>query len=360
MSDTRKSNDPKLIVATILLLVVVVVAITLKTIGAVSISNDSVYVDTGKSKIMDVENVVSASGTLEGVNIARVLHPVHEIREILVEEMDEVTEGQVIAALNVSDLDEQHQKAEAALETSEFRYKAAKVLYEEGAISELMFKEAESVYNNDLISLNSSNTEEAGIIRSPITGTVIKINNDQGPISSENAADPLFIIEDLSALRMIVFIGEYDIGQIKEGQEVIISAGVLGDAKAQGVVSRIGSVGERMSSRSDAVVPVYIDVTEEDRLIAGITGKADIVIQKIEGALVAPNEAIFNDHITKAPSCFKLGRDNKLKLVHLKTGITGQLYTQILDSDGLQAGDRIVMSPAPGLSDGLPVYAAPE
>lgn len=56
-----------------------------------------------------------------------------------------------------------------------------------------------------------------------------------------------------------------DIDRVQVGQEVEISADVLGKETVQGVVERISPTGEAKSSTSsERVIPVYIKVKEEN------------------------------------------------------------------------------------------------
>ena len=72
---------------------------------------------------------------------------------------------------------------------------------------------------------------------------------------------------------------EYDIARVQEGQNVVISADILGGDTVEGVVSRISPTGEQSTTGTERVIPTVIDVTgSNDKLIAGINAKAEIQI----------------------------------------------------------------------------------
>ena len=358
----KRSTFRMVLVISILLAAAVSVYAAIQFIGTAAPSTPP-FVVTAKLKLMNIEDTVVASGVIEGAATARVMPTEYTVTEILVSELDEVSEGQIIAKLDVSELSEKHMRAEAALEVSKFRYEAATMLFGEGAISEKDYLEAESAYKSDLITLNSNDVTEAGIIRSPISGVVISINPNAAMTNERGNQLPLFIIEDLSKLKMTAPVSEYEISKVKEGQSVIITTNVLSEAKAFGTVSKIAPIGEKRSPDSDEiVVPVFIDIdlTDDNRIIAGITGKAEIHIQETEEVLTTPNDAIFDDPVTGAPSIYKLERDNSIKLMHIRPGLHGQLYTELLDPVGLKAGDRVVLNPEKNLTGGMSVYASPE
>ncbi|MDR0570988.1 MAG: efflux RND transporter periplasmic adaptor subunit [Clostridiales Family XIII bacterium] len=356
----RRKHDPKLWAVALLLTAAIVVVVAVKSIG-VGVAGP-VYVNTGKVRVMDMRSEVSGTGLIEGAAVSAVPQPSHEISEILAAEGENVEEGQILATLKVDDLEEKYVKAQAALDTSKFRYEAAKVLFEEGAISKRELKEAEAAYNSDLASVESNDFREAALIRSPLTGTVVQINGG-GEIhdGADGKTAPLFLIEDLSQLKMTAKFSEFDVGKIRVGQEAAISSPMLGELTATGVVSGVAPVGERKSAGSDEIViPVHIDITDGNGVIAGVSAKASILTSLAENVLAVPNESIFKDASSGEPSCFKLERDGVIRQARLKVGIQGPLYTEVLLPGELREGDRIVLSPPPGLSDGMSVYSAPE
>jgi RND family efflux transporter MFP subunit len=319
------------------------------------------FVDTGQIKIMDVEDKVIINGMIEGRESARVMSVSEfEISEILVSVGDTVTKGQTLARLNVSSLEDQQSKARTALDSSKYRYDAMKKLYEEGAVSEQDMKQAETAYNSDLITVNSFDIGSKSRIESPISGTVTRVNANIGSKTGNMAAgEALFVIEDLSHLKMTVRVNEYDIRKIKINQNVTISSEVLGNGDAHGFVSNIAPTGEKKDAgSSEMVVPVNIEITEGNGIIAGVTGKASILIQRSEGALAAPLDAVLQDPTTGESTIFVVKNDNTLKAVPVTVGVEGSLYLELI-SDELHDGDRIVLSPSFELSDGMTVLTAP-
>jgi len=92
-------------------------------------------VSTGTVEKMDIEQVVSIKGTIQGSQSADVVSSLnYEIISILVEEGDIVQKDQVIAVLDPGDLQDEYNRAISSLEESKFKYEASKVLIIEGAI----------------------------------------------------------------------------------------------------------------------------------------------------------------------------------------------------------------------------------
>ena len=187
-------------------------------------------VTTGNVEKMDIEQAVSIKGTIEGSQKADVASSLnYKILSILVEEGDVVQKDQVLAVLDSEELQDDYQKAVTALNQSKFNYEASKNLYEEGAISKEDFIKAENLYQTDKITLDSYNIADKVNIKSPITGTVTRVNVNIGRYANDKQSnEPMFVVEDLENLKMDVKISEYDINKIQVGQKVTITAEVLG------------------------------------------------------------------------------------------------------------------------------------
>jgi HlyD family secretion protein len=139
-------------------------------------------------------------------------------------------ESDSIYNIDADELKADYQKAISALNESKFKYEAAKNLYEEGAISKEEYIRAENAYKNDMITVNSLNVADKVNIKSPIAGTVTRVNVNIGRYANDTENnEPMFVVEDLQKLKMDVGISEYDISKIQVGQKVTITAEVLGN-----------------------------------------------------------------------------------------------------------------------------------
>jgi HlyD family secretion protein len=92
---------------------------------------------------------------------------------------------------------------------------------------------------------------EKTIIRSPITGVVLKKHKKAGESVSEALDNPIATIGDTSALRVRVDVDESDVGKIQVGQRAYVTANAYGEQKFWGRVVRIGQVLGRKNIRTD-------------------------------------------------------------------------------------------------------------
>ncbi|HWQ78252.1 MAG TPA: efflux RND transporter periplasmic adaptor subunit [Anaerovoracaceae bacterium] len=353
-----KKKKRIIIASVIILLVVLVIAVP----RLLSDGPPPLAVTTGTVEKMDIEQAVTIKGTIEGSQKADVATSLnYEILSILVEEGDTVQKDQVLAVLDSEDLQDDYQKAANALKDSQFNYESSKKLYEEGAISKEAYLQAQSQYENDRITLASFNIADKVNIKSPITGTVTRVNVNIGRYANDTEnSEPMFVVEDLENLKMNVRISEYDISKIAVGQKVSITAEVLGNDSVEGTVSRISPTGELKDATSkEMVIPVQIDVNKgNSKLIAGVTASAKIEIETKENVLAVPIDAILEDPTTGDNSVMMLN-GTTLKKVSVELGLEGDFNVEI-SSGELKAGDKIVLNPTFEMTDGMVVVSQPE
>ncbi|MGI6734154.1 MAG: efflux RND transporter periplasmic adaptor subunit [Anaerovoracaceae bacterium] len=355
---SAKSKKKKKII--IIGVIVLIVAAALALPGLLGSGEMPSQVSVGSVERMDLEQTVSVNGIISGSQFAEVVSSLnYEIISILVEEGDRVKKDQVLAVLDGEALQDEYRKAVKALEESRFNYEASKRLYEEGAISQAEYIRAKNAYENDQITVNSFDISEKTNIRSPIDGTVTRVNVSLGRYANDTEDNkPMFVIEDLDQLKMDVKVSEYDIGKIKVGQTVTITADVLGKDRVTGTVSRISPTGELKDPASkEMVIPVRINVDQNEKLIAGVTAKAKILIESRSQVLTVPIDAVLEDPDT-GESYVLAVEGTAVKKVTFEPGIEGDFHLEVL-SGSLSEGDQVVLNPTFDLTDGMEVLVLP-
>jgi len=85
---------------------------------------------------------------------------------------------------------------------------------------------------------------EKTIIRSPIDGTVLRINHRAGESVSNmaDAADPILTIGNTKVLRVRVDIDESDVDKVRMGQKAYVTADAFGQQKFWGHVAQVGEL----------------------------------------------------------------------------------------------------------------------
>ncbi|MDD2216435.1 MAG: efflux RND transporter periplasmic adaptor subunit [Eubacteriales bacterium] len=352
-----KKKKKRIIIGIIIVIIILVIVLAkIFTDGEMP-----TQVSTGSVEKMNIEQAVSIKGTIRGSESADVTSSLnYEIVSILVKEGDIVKKDQVLAILDAGELQSEYKKAVRTLEETKFSYEASKLLYNEGAISKEEYIKTENAYENAKITVDSYNISEKTKIKSPISGTVTRVNVNLGRYANDTENNqPMFVIEDLKNLKMDVKISEYDINKINVGQTVIITSEVLGSKSVEGIVSGISPTGEPKDAASkEMVIPVQIDVIKGDTdLIAGVTAKARIQIEKREDVLSVPIDSILQDPDTD--ESFVMSLDGTIiKKVPVGLGIEGDFHVEIVSGD-LSEGDKVVLSPTFDMTDGMEVIPLP-
>jgi len=390
-------------------LVVVLIAGRL-ALGAGNSNPAAGIVTTTKVAVKDIEESLSLKAPLEGSESVEVVSPLQsEVLEILVKEGDKVKKDQTLAILDSESLRQEVEKAQDTLELAMFQqeeqlkqlqqeyqktlnnleearrtYETTKALFDKGAVSQEELDKAKS--NLDLleqalsgyrvekgkvvsepsqvkqIEIYRKNLElakeqfEKSVISSPIDGTVTRVNVKVGRFANDTEDNkPMFVIENLEKLQMKVLVSEYDIGKVDLGQKVIITADILKGENVEGVVSRISPTGEQKSlNSSERVIPIQIDVTEKnERLIAGITAKAKILINQAENALVVPIDALRQKE-DGSVEVLKVEENGSITVIPVTIGVENDLEAQVF-GEGLNEGDQIVLNPSETLTEGMKV-----
>lgn len=356
---TKSKKKKRIIIGGIILVVILAVIFVPRMLGG---EPPATQVSTGIVEKTNVEEAVTIKGNIEGsvsANVASSLSS--QVTSIRVKEGDIVGKNQLLATLDTKDLQREYQKAANALSDSKFAYDSSKQLYEQGAISEKEYINAKNAYQGDLISLQSYNVSDKTNIKSPIAGTVTRVNVSIGQYANTlKDNEPMFVIEDLANLKMNVKISEYDISKIKVGQTVKITADMLGDKSVTGIVSQISPTGELKDAAStEMVIPVKIDVNKgQTDLIAGVTAKARIQIQKRENVLALPIDAVMLDPNSGKSYVMKV-EGTVLKKIPVTIGVEGDFTVEMV-SGKLKKGDQVVLSPTFDLKDGTEVLAVPQ
>lgn len=196
-------------------------------------------------------------------------------------------------------------------------------------------------------------------IRSTIDGTVTRVNIKLGRFADETDNDkPMFVIENIDKLQMKVLVSEYDIGKIKIGQDVEVSADILQDRTAKGVVARISPTGEEKTSGStERVIPTQVDILSgSEGLIAGINAKATIVVAKSQNAMTVPIESVVQNP-DGSTQLLRVNAESKLEAVPVTLGVENDLEVEV-KGEGLKEGDAIVLAPEPYLTEGMTVISS--
>jgi HlyD family secretion protein len=257
----------------------------------------------------DIRKTVSSTGPLSPTTKIEVGSQVSgTIAKVLVNFNDKVQKDQVLAVLDMSLLKAEVSKAEgqlmrkeAELEDAQNDYKRNLPLFEKGVIPDsqmltskvkVKILEGEVKTGQAMLDFARRNLEYA-TIRSPIAGTVITKEVEEGQTLAANFMTPrLFeIAEDLSRMEILVAVDESDIGLIRQGQKVRFQVQAYADKDFSGVVKKVRLQPQKVANVVNYIVEV--DAQNKDGLfLPGMTAEVDFIIAQQTNVLTVPKTAL--------------------------------------------------------------------
>ncbi len=240
----------------------------------------------------DVVAVYSGTAPIEAYAEADVIAKVEgEIRAILAEEGDVVTEGQIIARLDGDRLRLELNESRARLSKMQRDFERNKDLRGKGLLSEGDFEKLQFDLEALQASYNLASLElDYTQIRAPIDGIVseryIKIGN------TVRVGDPLYRVTGLDPLVAYLHVPEREYRRIHAGQPVAIDIDALAGQRVIATVTRISPVVDPATG----TFKITIEIRDAERRIKpGMFGRMSIVYDRHENVLQVPRSAIVND-----------------------------------------------------------------
>jgi HlyD family secretion protein len=131
------------------------------------------------------------------------------------------------------------------------------------------------------------------VIRSPINGVVLVRNVEPGQTVAASLQAPVLftLAENLAQMELHVDVDEADVGQILEGQEARFTVDAFPTRTFRGRITQV-----RNGAKTANGVVTYETILTVDNsdlsLRPGMTATAEIIVQKVQDALLVPNAAL--------------------------------------------------------------------
>ena len=316
--------------------------------------------ETAKVMRIDLTRTVSATGTVQPRDSVEVSGKVTaRIKEILVEENDHVTEGQVVAILDGKDFEAKLDQANFTLTNARQKLERTQRLYDIGAKSLQELQDAQYEFDRakSAVELAEDDVNQT-VITAPMDGVVVGEPKTPGTMAVQGNANPTVImrIADLSEKLVKAKVDETDIGSVKVGEHATFTVDAYPDKVFDAYVTKISqtdtanswdtnSTTSSSSSSSNAVIYYYVTFAapdDENLLLPAMTARLDIVVGQVSDALCVPIAALKTDaqgayveRITKDPK----GVDVAEK-IYITVGLYGEEFVEVTGGN-LSAGDDV-------------------
>ncbi len=271
-----------------------------------------------------------------------------KISEIKVSEGKKVKKNELLLLFDKRELEYQVAQAEGAYEAAVAQKDKMEKAKDNNQATEEDVKAAEGQAKQakaalDLAKLNLERAE----IRTPIDGVVSSIKVEAG--LSVAAGTPLITIVDPNSYVIRAEVDETDIGKVKKGAEVRVTLDAFPHQSYLGKVNKIG-LSYLQTETGARVFPVEIEITgiNLDDLREGMSGDAEITVDKLKDVLVVPPQSVFENN---SPYVFIIDEnEGVVRKRKVTLGYSTENYVEV--KKGLKEGEFVVVAGAEELKDG--------
>ncbi len=279
------------------------------------------------------------------------------IRTISVDVGDRVRAGQVLAVLEIPEIDAQLQEAEASVARSRSAHEAAHSAYQRlKEVSEtrpglIAAQELEDAYARDqqteaqIAQASATQRQESALsdysrITAPFSGVITKRYADTGALiqagtSSNTQAMPVVRLAEDDRLRLVLPVPESAVSRIHVGTVVQVRVPAL-DRTFEGRVARLSDDLDRQTRTMET----EIDVANPDqRLVAGMYAETALDLVRKDASLSVPIQAVSRNG--DAVTALVVGPGNRVERRPLRLGIEAANRVEVLE--GLVPGDRVIV-----------------
>ncbi|WP_295135889.1 efflux RND transporter periplasmic adaptor subunit [uncultured Reyranella sp.] len=307
-------------------------------------------------------DVVRFTGTTQPIDQTIVKSRVAgRLAEVLVREGDRVTEGQVLARFETTELQAKLNERQSALEAAraDARWTARdrsdkETLANRNIVSQSAADQARATAENraSMVAVAEAQLEVArknladAEVKAPFDGVVGERIANQGeslPIDGK-----ILALLDTSHVEIAAQMPAADVIRMKVGQSARVDLEGFGDRVFDGRITRISPT-TQAGSRS---IPVYVEITDRhEALRGGLFGTGTVTVQEKGHALAVPASAMRKDD----QGDYVLVVENETLVRKPVGAVRTWSRGELVEVKGLESGMTVVSAPLPGLHAGQKV-----
>lgn len=294
-----------------------------------------------------VANFVGGIRPKERIEIRSRLDGVLETLEV--EAGDYVEKDDLLASIDVSEIQAQYNRAASEMVWVEGRYERSKHLHEQGAVvkAELEALEAELNMIRDEVALWRIRLNH-GKIYAPRSGMITGVHVRQG--SSVSNQELIFNLADTSEFVISIKLSDKDVANLEVGHPAKISIDAFPEHQLVGQVRRIYPDQNALSKRTN--VEIHLNTYPQDMIIrAGFVTRVSLNLESMQNIMAIPTEALL---ASEGEDIFVyVVEDDSLVKRSVQRDVTRRNLTVI--KEGLEPGDIIVGTNPTNLREGMNV-----
>ena len=328
-------------------------------------STSSIVYDTQTLITATIEDKIVATGKVlpeDEVNIVPQIAGI--IQEILVEEGDELSAGDLIARIKVvpneqtlNSAEGRVKSAQIVLKNSKIEFERNKALFSKEIISEQDFNSVTLRYNQDMQNLSNAKSDLQIIklgssggstitntnVRATVSGTILEIPVKEGDqviqANTFNAGTTIATIADLDKMIFEGQVDEGEVGKLSVDMPLIITLGAIEGKEYEAKLKLISPKGTEVGGAIQFKIEGEVYLDDEYVIRAGYSANASIVSER-KVDVIAISEALLQyDSKTKKPYVEIETSNQKFKRQDIKLGISDGVNAELIS--GVSKTDKI-------------------
>lgn len=299
----------------------------------------------------DITSQLSFSGDILAVQQTNIYSRVTgNIQKIYADIGDYVRTGKLLALIDQSTFVQSVKQTEgllnqakASLENNKVNYQRLLALYEKGLtskgdldnaetlvrVTEAQVQTAEANYNNARLQLGYCS------ITAPFSGYITKRFLEQGSLVSSGTSNSIFILSNISKLKIMVSVLEKDIPLLENVKDVTVKTDAYPNEAFTGKFRKM-SQSVDLSTRT---MPVEVNIDNSDNMLKpGMFARVELVLDKHFNVLTVPLQCVRKDE--KGSFVFTVSDDFTSVKKYVQTGLESNNKIEIVS--GLNDSEKVV------------------
>ena len=328
-------------------------------------STSSIVYDTQTLISATIEDKIVATGKVlpeDEVNVVPQIAGI--IQEILVEEGDEVSAGDLIARIKVvpneqtlNSAEGRVKSAQIVLKNSEIEFGRNKALFSKEIISEQDFNSVTLRYNQDMQNLSNAKSDLQIIklgssggstitntnVRATVSGTILEIPVKEGDqviqANTFNAGTTIATIADLDKMIFEGQVDEGEVGKLSVDMPLVITLGAIEGKEYKAKLRLIAPKGTEVGGAIQFKIEGEVYLDDEYVIRAGYSANASIVSERKVNVTAISEALLQYDSKTKKPYVEIEISNQKFKRQDVKLGISDGVNAELIS--GVSKTDKI-------------------
>lgn len=309
----------------------------------------AVPVIAGKAARINAGKKISVSGNIEGFKTVRIGFLVAgKINYIAANEGEFVKKDQLVASLDPASYEIAKDLADIQVNQVQDEYDRLKIMHDNNSLSQsdfarITFGLQQAKTQQRLHTKNLADTK----LYSPFSGVLLKKLCETGEITG--AGMPLFVISEISKVKVSAFIPEDELHNIKIGQEATVNVSSVSDS-LKGRITEVGSAAD-IASRSFSVRIVL----DNPQLLVrpGMIAEISINAGRGEEIIAVPAQAVMHDYSNLS---YVYVADTVTNKAFRRNVSPGRIFDDLIEiTAGLNENELVITGGQQKLIDGSPV-----